>query len=308
MRTAYFLVGPTATGKTAVANELARRTGAIVLSADSMLVYRGMDIGTAKPAPEELAGIDFRGANLAAPCEEFNAGKWLEAANAAFAEARISKRRIIVAGGTGLYVNALIRGLDAPAPHDPALRAELETLPLPELAARAEKLAPGSVASLSDPQNPRRLIRLIESQNPDEKQRTSADFSCVSAVVAGLDFNGDADSYHRRILDRAQKMFADGLLEETARLRRDNPEFSRTAGKGIGYAEALAVLDGAMTAGEAIAKTALRTRQLAKRQRTWFRRQLTVKWVQSPHAAEDIPRAADEVAAIWKQYGGVEIK
>ncbi|MCL1910474.1 MAG: hypothetical protein FWG05_06040, partial [Kiritimatiellaeota bacterium] len=151
-------------------------------------------------------------------------------------------------------------------------------------------------------------------------QFSTKDFSCASTIVAGLDdcicsggpvvrqaAHSAAATHHQRILTRVQKMYADGLLDEAARLRRAYPEFSRTAGKGIGYAEALAVLDGAMSVNEAIEKTALRTRQLAKRQRTWFRRQLTVKWVQSPLTSSDISRAADEVAAIWKEHGSVRI-
>jgi len=316
MNGTFILVGCTATGKTAVANELARRMNAIVLSADSMLVYRGMDIGTAKPSPAELAGIDFRGADLADPFDEFNAGKWLAAARAALAEAAQTQRPVIVAGGTGLYINALIRGLDAPHSPDPALRAELETLSVPELAARAEFLSPGSSNTISDPQNPRRLIRLVEilhhkNSPPGGRYPVSRGAGVVHRAYpaanqpysAGLE--APVDLLAARIFARVQKMYTGGLLEEAARLRRDYSSFSRTAGQGIGYAEALAVLDGGLSIPDAIAKTALRTRQLAKRQRTWFRRQLNVKWVASPSSRSDIPRAADEVAAIWREHGGV---
>ena len=312
MSEALILAGPTATGKTAVANEIARRTGALVLSADSMLVYRGMDIGTAKPAPAELRGIDFRGADLAAPDEEFNAWRWLEAARAAFADAEKTARPVIVAGGTGLYINALARGLDAPAPPAPGLRAELENLlaegGAPALFARAEALSPGAAAGLSDPRNPRRLIRLIERLEtgaaPPSPPRATCDFSCAATPAAGLD--APPEILAARIQQRAEKMFRDGLLDEAAALRSRYPEFSRTAGKGIGYAEALAVLDGGISVEEAIEKTALRTRQLAKRQRAWFRRQLAVEWTASPADETDVARAAAEIEKIWRRNGSAK--
>ena len=122
---AYFLVGPTASGKTAVAEALARRTGAYVLSADSMLVYRGMDVGTAKPGPDERACGRLRGVDVADPDEPFSTGLWLEEAKRTFAEAEREGRDVIVAGGTGLYVSALLHGIDEP-PAPPEVRAEVE--------------------------------------------------------------------------------------------------------------------------------------------------------------------------------------
>ncbi|MBQ7667096.1 MAG: AAA family ATPase, partial [Kiritimatiellae bacterium] len=148
---AYFLVGPTASGKTAVAEALARRTGAFVLSADSMLVYRGMDVGTAKPGPDERAEGRLRGIDLADPDESFSVGKWLAAAASAFAEAEAAGRDVIVAGGTGLYVGALIHGLDAP-PASAAARAEAEAAlasgGIAALAERIEAMSPGATADI----------------------------------------------------------------------------------------------------------------------------------------------------------------
>lgn len=149
---AWFLVGCTASGKTVVADEIARRTGALVLSADSMLVYRGMDVGTAKPTPAERAGVDLRGIDLADPDEPFSAGRWLEAARGAVEEAEADGRDLVVAGGTGLYVSALLRGLDT-READPGLRAELEALfergGVAALLERAEALSPGSTARVT---------------------------------------------------------------------------------------------------------------------------------------------------------------
>ena len=324
-RQAYFLVGCTASGKTAVANELARRTGALVLSADSMLVYRGMDVGTAKPAPEELVGIDLRGTDLADPDEPFSAGAWLRAAREAFDEATRAGRDMIVAGGTGLYVSALLRGIDAPA-SDPALRAELEA----ELAssgpaalvARAEALRPGSTAAI-DTRNPRRLVRLVEVlERTREDEKTHEEFAedhshagfaegaekdeRKEPTLVGLDFPPEALA--ARIERRARAMFEGGLLEEVAALRARHPGFSgSTAGAGIGYAEALDVLDGKISVDEAVARTAQRTRRLAKRQRTWWRHQARVEWVSGPADENDVARAADDVQFLWRKHGPTSV-
>lgn len=302
---AWILVGPTATGKTAVSCELARRLGAVVLSSDSMLVYKGMDIGTAKPSSSELEDIDVFGIDIVPPSEKFSTGRWLECAKEAFA----TGRDVIVAGGTGLYINALINGIDAP-PSSTATRAVtteiLERGGVEALRMRAEELSPGSVTSLDDPDNPRRLMRLVEkllagaTASDSDKRLTSN-----GGIVAGLEISPTALAV--RIEARVIKMFEDGLLDEVAELRRNYPGFSETAGKGIGYAEAAAVLDGVIDRKEAIQKIALRTRQLAKRQRTWFRHQLDVDWIRGPENKHDVARAADDVMEAWKRHGKTRI-
>ncbi|MGN0843654.1 MAG: tRNA (adenosine(37)-N6)-dimethylallyltransferase MiaA [Kiritimatiellia bacterium] len=296
------LVGCTATGKTAVANEIARQTGAWVLSADSMLVYRGMDIGTAKPTPGELAGVTVFGLDLANPDEAFSVGAWLEHARTAFAAAETAGADMIVAGGTGLYVNALLNGIDAP-PADPEQRArlteELERNGPEALRIRAERLSPGSTAAL-EPGNNRRLIRLLECL---ESRFVPLRQSAVRKTqpVVGLSF--DREALQRRIEYRARAMFEQGLAEEVARLRTAYPGFeTSTAGKGIGYAEALAVLDGTMTQEQAMERTIVRTRQLAKRQNTWWRHQLHVEWIPGPADASEVPAVAAKVLAFWSNH------
>lgn len=296
------LVGCTATGKTAVANEIARQTGAWVLSADSMLVYRGMDIGTAKPTSSELLGLTVFGMDLANPEEAFSVGAWLEHARTAFAAAEAAGRDLIVAGGTGLYVNSLLTGIDAP-PADPELRArltaELERDGAEALRLRAERLSPGST-TLLERGNDRRLIRLLEclesSFVPLRKYAT-----LKTQPVVGLSF--DREALQRRIEQRARAMFGQGLVDEVSRLRKECPGFeTSTAGKGIGYAEALAVLDGTMTQEQAIERTIIRTRQLAKRQTTWWRNQLTVEWIPGPVDASEVPAVAEKVLAFWRNH------
>ena len=308
---AFFLVGCTASGKTAVANEIARRTGALVLSADSMLVYRGMDVGTAKPTPAERAGVDLRGIDLADPDEPFSAGRWLEAARAALREADAAGRDLVVAGGTGLYVAALLHGLDT-READPGLRAELEDLlsrgGVSALLERAEALAPGSTATV-DARNPRRVLRLVEIlQTGAHPARRAAARAAdpQSGILAGLDF--PADALNARIERRARAMFDGGLLDEVRALCVRFPAFERsTAGAGIGYAEALAALRGEISVGEAVARTAARTRRLAKKQRTWWRHQARVEWVRGPADETDVARAARDVQALWRKHGKVPL-
>lgn len=303
---AWILVGPTATGKTAVSSALARRLGADVLSADSMLVYRGMDIGTAKPTATECTGLEMYGVDIVGPDETFNVGIWLEAARSGFESAIRKRRDIVVAGGTGFYVNALLRGLDAPPAADPALRDEMAVLfasgGIDALRDYAEMLSPGSVATLSDASNPRRLMRLIEKLTADPASVPPAGgVVCRGSVVAGL--HVEPAVLERRIAARVAKMFEVGLLDEVAGLRAKYPGFSDTAGKGIGYAEAIAVLDGELSQAEAVDRMVVRTRQLAKRQRTWFRHQLNVEWVLGPVDESDVARAADDVMEVWKRNG-----
>ena len=326
---AWFLVGCTASGKTAVANEIARRTGALVLSADSMLVYRGMDVGTAKPTPAERAGVDLRGIDLADPDEPFSTGRWLDAARGAFAEAGAAGRDVVVAGGTGLYVSALRHGLDT-READPGLRAELAELfergGIEALVARAETLRPGAAATV-DTRNPRRVLRLVEileshagneeivshAENAESAENAEARLASrvprleshaenAEPALIGLDF--PPDELAARIERRAKAMFDGGLLDEVRALLARFPAFERsTAGAGIGYAEALGVLSGELPIGEAVARTAARTRRLAKTQRTWWRHQARVEWVRGPADGTDVARAADDVLELWRKHG-----
>ena len=304
---AYFLVGPTASGKTAVAEVLARRTGAYVLSADSMLVYRGMDVGTAKPGPDERAEGRLRGVDVADPDEPFSTGLWLREAARTFDEAEAAGRDVIVAGGTGLYVSALLRGLDEP-PAPPEVRAEVEAVAreggLAALVARAEAICRGAVAAV-DAANPRRIMRLLEillcGGKPPQKRGAAA--PPAAAPMAGLEF--PPDLLARRIERRAAAMFEGGALRrEVERLCAAHPGFAAsTAGAGIGYAEALALVRGEIAEKEALERTVARTRRLAKRQRTWWRTQASVEWVRGPEDAGDLERAARDVAAVWKKHG-----
>lgn len=296
-RSAFVLAGPTASGKTAVAHGLARRLGARILSADSMLVYRHMNVGTAKPSPGELAEFGYAGIDLVDPDGAFSVRDYLR--HASEAVRRDPSRPWIVAGGTGLYVKCLTQGLDSAPGPDAALRAEADAVlgrgGVSELAGLVRKAG----AEPRDAANPRRLVRALERSRQGCVSPGTA-WQTAPPVIVGL--LPDREVLLVRIAGRVRAMYAGGLLEEVRALRAAWPEWSATASQAIGYREALAVLDGELSAAEATERTTIRTRQLAKRQMTWFRHQANVTWV--PVGGADCPDAiAAEVLRRWEQHG-----
>lgn len=295
---AFVLVGPTASGKSAVAQLFAEKTGAPVISADSMNIYRGMDVGTAKPSIQERNAVRYFGVDLAEPTESFSVGDWLREVKPAFFQ---PPETPIVAGGTGLYVKCLLAGLDDLPPADGKLRARTEKMTLSELQAEVRQTAPEAYAALADNQNPRRLIRLLEKtagRNAVASNRWKKDLP----VTVGL--HVERDVLHRQIAERVGKMYAGGLLDEARGLM--GLELSLTARMAIGYAEAFAVLRGEMTEAEAKEKTIVRTRQLSKRQMTWFRHQLNVEWIDTRNF-QTLEKLAEEVSNVWKTRGPVSL-
>lgn len=293
----WILAGATATGKSAVAQRIAELTGGTIISADAMLVYRGMDIGTAKPTLAERGAVPYAGLDLATPAESFSTGRWLEAVKPIAAQGGA-----IVAGGTGLYIKALAQGLDETPQVDPDLRARLtacfETGGVPAL--HAELLRRGTDPhTLPDPSNPRRLIRaleILETSGALPSRWQSAEPPRVTAL------RWPRALLHARIETRVQQMYAQGLLEETAHLIEAYPAWSSTASGAIGYAEAVGVLRGALTREAAMEKTIIRTRQLARRQETWFRHQTHPCWVDLT-GKESIETVATRILEQWRKDG-----
>jgi tRNA dimethylallyltransferase len=294
---ACFLVGATASGKSAVVQYLAERDGSLVVSADSMNLYRGMDIGTAKPSAPERRKVDYAGIDLADPTEKFSVANYLDAVKPAFE----SGRRIIVAGGTGLYVKCLTEGFDDVPPENPDLRAELEKLDFHALENRARSDAAELYEQLTrdDRKNPRRLVRILEREAPCTGKWNRA----PKPKIVGL--RVEREVLHRRIEQRVVQMYAAGLLDEARGLMEQ--QLSSTALQAIGYAEAFAVLRHEMTEKDAMEKTVIRTRQLAKRQMTWFRNQLHVEWIDVADYP-DIDTLAIAVAGAWKTLGATAVQ
>ncbi len=302
---AFILIGPTASGKSAVAQYVAEQQGQRIVSADSMNLYRGMDIGTAKPSIEERSKVDYAGIDVADPTEKFSVAAYLEAVKPAFH----STQDVIVAGGTGLYVKCLTEGFDDVPPENEDLRAALESLEFHALEKRAQQDATELYNDLTedDRQNPRRLIRILErSECRDGSTKRPQHGSWNSRprpALVGL--RVDREEQLRRIELRVDKMYASGLLEEARALSA--LELSPTALQAIGYAEAFAVLQNRMSVEEAREKTIIRTRQLAKRQMTWFRNQLNVKWIEAD-GYPTIEQLAGAVLEAWAKIGPVQIQ
>lgn len=306
---AFFLVGPTASGKSAVVQHIAEREGQLIVSADSMNLYKGMDIGTAKPSVNDRENVDYAGIDLTEPTDKFSVANYLDAVRSSFA----SGREIIVSGGTGLYVKCLTEGFDEVPPENTALRAELEPLEFHILEKRAQTDAPELYDKLTedDRQNPRRLIRILEkscggsASSPTGRggPRPSSKWnSKPKPILVGL--HVERELLHCRIEQRVEQMYAAGLLDEARGLMK--LDLSPTALQAIGYAEAFAVLKNEMEIDEAKARTVIRTRQLAKRQMTWFRNQLNIDWVDIADYS-DLEQLAEAVSMAWKKNGATQV-
>ena len=271
-----------------------------ILSADSMLVYRGMDIGTAKPSKEERARVTYGGLDLANPDEPFSVGQYIDHAHAFLTNSN-GKSRTIVTGGTGLYTKCLTEGLAQLPPANPALRTWAEAIlkrdGVPALQKALQERDAASYEALRDKKNPRRLIRALELAGHD-RPKTWTDIPKVPMV--GLEI--EPDQLAMNIRTRVRKMYDSGLLNEVDQLLSSYKSLSTTAGQAIGYAEAIAVRQGLLSMKDAMDRTIVRTRQLAKRQMTWFRHQTNIVWI-SVGKTSTIEQLSEQVLAKWEQYG-----
>lgn len=306
---AYFLVGPTAVGKSAVSQYVAEQKGYDILAADSMQIYRGMDIGTAKPSAQERTRVHHYGIDLAAPGELFSVGLYRSHA-LSILKANISgKRNTVVVGGTGLYVKSLIDGLDSAPEIDPSVKAYWmrvyaeQGIAVLQDAMRSKN--PAVYDKIRDKQNARRIIRALELVDSGasiaEKAWTDGR---DKEPIAGLMMAPEL--LQERIAERVHSMYKSGLVDEVKELLDTGVAMSETARQAIGYAEAIDCLNGRCSREDAIARTVIRTRQLAKRQRTWFRHQLNVEWIQVT-AVMEIETIAQKVLEHWRKYGPTEI-
>ena len=282
------IVGPTASGKTRMAVELAKAHNGEVVSADSMQIYRRMDIGTAKPTAEEMDGIPHHMIDVANPEEDFSVARYVELASACVDDILARGKLPIVAGGTGLYVDSLLSGRTFAAfSPESALRKELEA----ELAERGgeamleelSRVDPEAAARLH-PNDHKRIVRALEVYRSTGKtisehnRETQALPPRYEALTIGLNFQDRADLW-ARIDARVDQMAADGLEREVRELLSSGLSPRCTAMQAIGYKEFVAAVEGDMTWREAEELVKLRSRQYAKRQLTWFRRNPEVHWL-----------------------------
>jgi tRNA dimethylallyltransferase len=298
------IVGPTAAGKSDLAMAIAARIPVEILVADSRQVYRGMDVGTAKPSREARASVPHHLLDLASPDEPFTVAQWVARARELIPEIAGRGRLPLLVGGTGLYIAALVEGHDyAGQAWDPQLRARLaealEAGGLEPLVDRLASIAP-QVAAGIDARNPRRVVRALErAEGGDRGPRRDP----YSGRVTLIGLQRPRAVLYRRIDERARWLFANGLLEE-ARALMDaghGPELGPMTGHG--YAEAMRYLAGESTLEVAIEVTARRTRQYAKRQLTWFGRDPRVTWLNvGNRPAEDV--VEDALRAFAPSHAG----
>lgn len=282
------IVGPTASGKTRMAVELAQRHNGEVISADSMQIYRTMDIGTAKPTQEEMGGIPHHMIDVADPEEDFSVARYVEMAARCVDDVLARGKLPIVAGGTGLYIDSLLSGRTfAPFSPDSALRGELER-ELAEKGGQAmleelSKVDPEAAQRLH-PNDHKRIIRALEVYRSTGKtitqhnRETQAIPPRYDALTIGLAFR-DRQAMWKRIDQRVDEMVAAGLEDEVRRLLTSGISPKCTAMQAIGYKEFTQALSGEMTWKEAAEVVKLRSRQYAKRQLTWFGRNPNTRWV-----------------------------
>jgi len=282
------LVGPTASGKSGLAVALARRYAAAgqpaeVVNADSMLVYRGMDIGTAKPSPAERAGVVHHLIDILAMQDTATVSDFQSLARAAIADCRHRGVVPIVVGGSALYVRAIIDHFDFPAT-DPQVRAELEC-ELATVGARAmhERLAradPAAAAQI-EPANARRVVRALEvltlTGRPYSATLPERRYLLPEVVQIGLDI--DRPSLDLRIRARVEAMWAAGFVEEVRRLADTGLRDGLTASRALGYRQVLSFLDGAVTEQQALEQTVIGTRKFARRQYSWYRIDDRISWL-----------------------------
>ena len=283
MTGAVAIVGPTASGKSAVALAVAERLGDVdLLSIDSMQVYRGMDIGTAKPSPEERARVPHHLLDLVDPSHDFTVAEFQRAYRDAVADIASRGRRMILVGGTGLYHRAVIDDLDLPGEW-PEIRsgllAEAELLGPEPLHARLATLDPAAAARI-EPGNTRRTVRALEvcvgSGRPFSSFGPGLDVYPQTPIVQ-IGLRWDRDVLAARIERRVRAMIDAGLVDEVRALRASG--LSRTASQALGYKELLAHLEGAQPLDGAVEQIVVRTRQFAVRQLRWFQRDPRVRWV-----------------------------
>lgn len=273
-----FITGPTASGKTAVGVALAKMLGAEVISMDSMALYHGMNVGTAKPSPEEQAGVPHHLLDVIEPEDEFSVAQYVEAAETVVSELRERGVQPLFVGGTPLYLKALLRGLFEGPPADwewrNKLSAEAESHEPQWLHAKLASVDAASAARLH-PNDTRRLIRALEVY-----EKTGQPISCwqqqfdrgrpaAECSVYWLDWPPDVLA--ARIEQRVDEMFAGGLVDEVTQLTKPGRTLSHTATQALGYREVLEHLAGGPALPETIELVKTHTRQFAKRQRTWFR-------------------------------------
>ena len=298
-RRVFALMGPTASGKTDAALDVADRGRFDLVSVDSAMIYRRMDIGTAKPSPEVLARHPHALVDIIEPTERYSAARFVADADAAVLQAFASGRTPLLVGGSMLYFQAFKRGLNTlpPADHDMrrTIAAEAAAAGWPTVHARLARRDP-KAAERIDPNNGQRIQRALEVQEITGRSITEAWAECVPGAAERLDCElvevavvPDRETLHARIAGRVDAMLAEGLVAEVAALR-DDPALAPDlpSMRAVGYRQVWGHLDGAYGQQEMVERIRAATRQLAKRQLTWLRRWPGLQWTTGARPAANL--------------------
>jgi tRNA dimethylallyltransferase len=291
------LLGPTAVGKTDLSLQVAHLLNAEIINADAFQIYRGLDLLTAKPPPAQRAAIPHHLIGEIPLTHPFDVAEYHTLALARIRNIHSRHKRPLIVGGTPLYIRALTRGLSQLPPADPALRTQLNHLPLEALQQKYQSLDPHGFA-LIDTKNPRRLIRAIEvtlltgrpfsTQRPDWSSDSDSTEPSAQKPIPAIVLDRPRPDLYTRIDQRVSHMFAHGVVDEIRAIHKISP----TAAQAIGYTEIKNLLRGDLTESACIAAIQQRTRQYAKRQLTWLRSCSTFQTLDltrtSPHQAADL--------------------
>ena len=296
------ILGPTASGKSELAMEVARRAGAEILSVDSMQVYRQMDLGTAKPTLAERAEVTHHLIDVIDPNQEFTVARFVELADEVIGRANAPS--LIATGGTPLYYKALFEGLFAGPPADDATRQRLRQEPADVLHERLKRVDPTAAARIHA-NDTRRVIRALEVYEITGRPITSFQTEWDTADAAAnhrhqavwIGLNWDKEVLNRRINARVKAMIAAGWLDETRELLRRYGDLSKTAAEATGYADLIAHLQGKTRLEDAIEQIKISTRQLARKQMKWFRRWPQVKWL---GGEGELGNRVEQVLLLWR--------
>jgi tRNA dimethylallyltransferase len=276
----HVLTGPTAVGKTEWALRWAERHGAEIISCDSLLFYRGMDIGTAKPTAAERARVPHHLIDVCALTERMDVTRYVALARRSVDEIIGRGHAVLIVGGSGFYLKSFFAPVADEVAVPPAVRAEVAALSLPEAVRRLGGLNPAGLGTL-DTANPRRVMRALERclASGRTMAELAREFAAQPSAFAGFSLaltrlEGDPRELDARIQRRVGQMVADGLVDEVRGLRAAGLEQNPSAAKAIGYREVIALLDGTVAESALVATIADNTSALVKKQRTWFRTQL----------------------------------
>lgn len=279
------IVGPTASGKSECAIELAKRIDGEIVSADSMQIYKEMDIGTAKVTDEEMSGVKHYMINIVNPSEDFNVAMYKKMAEEALEEIVSKGKMPIIVGGTGLYINTLVNGIEfSEIDKDEEYRKELENRVSAEgidgIYEELKSVDP-EAANIIDKNNVRRVIRALEIYKVTGKTKTELDKESIKETKFDFLMYGiktDREELYNRINKRIGYMMEQGLVSEVEKLNKKY-KMSKTALQGLGYKEVIEYINGNCNYDEMIEKLKMETRRYAKRQITWFKRDERITWV-----------------------------